>query len=306
MGTLSILVKIIIILLDLFLLSSTIEADQGVISARLLDLYIRDYTFKSFDNHMKTGKVHTVHLPENFTTIKVDTARFRCGSLNRYGARLSHFHLRMGVIVQPCVDRVMMVAQNLGTNWSSIYYSNYDDLSGYRLISPVLGLLAYNADAIDVNTSNPFELGMQATITIDFTNTTNTKNISNTLCVSFGNNGKLTLKPQVSPFVCSANKNGHFALVMESPSPAPSPSKKISPWKVAVGTSIGSALGAFLLGLLLVAMFARVKKKARMEEIERRAYEEEALQVTMVGHVRAPLAGGSRTVPTIEHEYHPS
>ncbi|KAL0393452.1 UNVERIFIED_CONTAM: hypothetical protein Slati_4311400 [Sesamum latifolium] len=44
-----------------------------------------------------------------------------------------------------------------------------------------------------------------------------------------------------------------------------------------------------------------------MEELERRAYEEEALQVSMVGHVRAVTASGTRTSPIIEHyEYrHP-
>ncbi|KAD4178508.1 hypothetical protein E3N88_27099 [Mikania micrantha] len=47
----------------------------------------------------------------------------------------------------------------------------------------------------------------------------------------------------------------------------------------------GAAIGAFLLGLLLVAMFVKEKKKARLEELERRAYEEEALQVSMAGHV---------------------
>jgi hypothetical protein len=81
--------------------------------------------------------------------------------------------------------------------------------------------------------------------------------------------------------------------------------KKISLWKVVVGSSVGTAIGVILLGLLLVAMFVKVKKKARMEEMERRAYEEEALQVSMVGHVRAPTATVTRTVPIIEHEYIP-
>ncbi|OAY59908.1 uncharacterized protein LOC110631412 [Manihot esculenta] len=302
----------LIILLSLA--SIRVEA-QGIKSARLLDLVIRDYTFKSYGIHFKTGILHTVHLPANFSGIKVDTVRFRCGSLRRYGAQVKEFHLGIGVIVKPCVERVMVIRQNLGHNWSSIYYANYD-LSGYQLVSPILGLLAYNGGS-DVNFSNPFELGIHAgekPITIDFTKTTNTANKSGIrpICASFENDGKVTLKTPVSHHVCVVTRHGHYGLVIESPPTGPPAAgatgqgrKTISLWKVVVGSTVGSALGIFLLGLLLVAMFVKVKKKARMEEMERRAYEEEALQVSMVGHVRAPTATVTRTMPAIEHEYIP-
>ncbi|KAF5734847.1 hypothetical protein HS088_TW15G00342 [Tripterygium wilfordii] len=286
---------------------------QGIKSARLLDLLIRDYTFRSYDTNFGTGIPHTVHLPSNFSGIKVNTVRYRCGSLRRYGAKVSEFHIGTGVIVHPCVERVMVVRQNLGHNWSTIYSSNYD-LSGYQLASPVLGLLAYNAGK-NVNFSNPFELGIHAAekpILIDFSNTTRVANISGSkpLCASFEGDGKVTIKNLVSPYVCVATRHGHYGLVIESstsPSPSPLPEEvvggKISRWKVAVGSSVGAAIGAFLLGLLLVAMFVKAKKKLQLEEMERRAYEEEALQVSMVGHVRAPTAAGTRTTPTIEHQY---
>ena len=280
---------------------------EGIRSARLLDLLIRDYTVKSFDKDLRTGIVHTVHLPANFSGITVDTARFRCGSLHRYGAQVKEFHLGSGVTVQPCAERVMVVRQNLGYNWSSIYYANYD-LSGYQLVSPVLGLLAYNAGS-DVSSGSPFQLGILAgekPIKIDFSNITKASNMTRIrpLCASFEGDGKVTLKNQVSPNVCVATRHGHFGLVIES-APSMPVRKKISRWKVAVGSSIGAALGAFLLGLLLVAMFVKVKKKARMEELERRAYEEEALQVSMVGHIRAPTASVTRTTPTVEQQYTP-
>ncbi|KAE8717216.1 FIZZY-related 2 isoform 1 [Hibiscus syriacus] len=279
------------------LVSTEAEA-EGIKSARLLDLLIRDYTVKSLDRDLRTGIVHTVNLPENFSSIGVNTVRFRCGSLHRYGAQVKEFHLRSGVIVQPCAERVMVVRQNLGYNWSSIYYANYD-LSGYQLVSPILGLLAYNANS-DLSFGSPFELGILAIdkpIKIDFSNVTKASNITGflPLCASFEGNGKVTLKNQVSPNVCVASRHGHFGLVVKSPqssSSAPAAvRKKISKWKLVVGCSVGAALGAFLLGLLLVAMFVKVKKKARMEELTRRAYEEEALQVSMVGHIRA------RTLP---------
>ncbi|XP_065858910.1 uncharacterized protein [Euphorbia lathyris] len=271
-----------------------------------LDLFIRDYTFKSYDFHLKTGIVQAINLPANFSGIKVNTARFRCGSLRRYGAQIKEFNLGIGVIIQPCVERVMLISQNLGVNLSSKYYSNYD-LKGYKLVSPILGLLAYNAGTDkSFNLSNPFELQIIAgekPISINFTNFTS--NLIRAKCASFEDNGKVTLK-DVSNNVCVTTRNGHYGLVVKSAEQVVTPAtvtRKISLWKVVVGSTVGSVLGVFLLCLLLVAMFVKVKKKAKMEEMERRAYEEEALQVSMVGHVRAPTASVTRTLPTtIEHE----
>ncbi|KAE8658298.1 hypothetical protein F3Y22_tig00116971pilonHSYRG00099 [Hibiscus syriacus] len=212
--------------------------------------------------------------------MNVDTVRFRCGSLHRYGAQVKEFHLGSGVIVQSYAERVMVVRQNLGYNWSSIYYANYD-LSGYQLVSPILGLLVYNADS-DLSFGSPFELGILAIdkpIKIDFSNVTKASNITGLLplCASFEGNGKLTLKNQVSSNVCVASRHGQFGLVVKSPQSLAV--RKKMQWKLVVGCScsVGAALGAFLLGLLLVAMFVKVKKKARMEELARRAYKEEAL-----------------------------
>lgn len=216
----------------------------------------------------------------------------------------------VGVIVQPCVERVSVIRQNLGKNWSSIYYDNYN-LNGYQLVSPVLGLLAYNAGDKRNLTGNPFELEILAgenPITIDFSNYTFRNNIVIRsgiipLCASFENDGKVILTYQASHHVCVVRRQGHYGLVIESPL-VPS-RKKVSRWKLVVGSSVGASLGVLLLGLLLVAIFAKVKEKSRREEIERRAYEEEVLQVSMVGHVRAPVAAVTRTVPTLEHEYIP-
>ncbi|CAK9311017.1 unnamed protein product [Citrullus colocynthis] len=280
-------------------------------SPHLLDLYIRDYTLKSLDNTIKTGTLHSVPLPENFSGIDVDTARFRCGSLRRYGASVKEFHLGVGVSLNPCAERIVIIRQNLGANWSSFYFNNYR-LTGYQLVSSILGILAYNSGNYSNSSSSspvPFEVGISAgekPITIDFRNSTRMGNISGMrpICASFERDGRVTLAKEISPLICSVLRQGHFGLVVEEPEPVEL-RKKERPWKVAVGSSIGAAIGAFLLGLLLVAMFVRVKKRTRMEELEIRAYEEEALQVSMVGHVRAPTAPGTRTMPSIEHEYLP-
>lgn len=299
----------LILIVAITLGSSTLLGSkaQSIKSAHLLDLYIRDYTFNSLDKHFRTGIAQSVNLPANLSGIWVNTIRLRCGSLRRYGAHLKEFHLGSGVVVHPCIERVLLISQNLGYNWSAIYYGNYN-LSGYELVTPVIGLLAYNADE-DVNDMNPFQLGIVAEekpLTIDFTNISRFKDAEGgiiPLCASFEGDGRMTLAKPLSPNICVAKRHGHFGLVIESP---PEQFKKrISQWKVAVGSTIGAALGAFLLGLLLVAMLVRVKKRSRMEALERRAYEEEALQVSMVGHVRAPTASGTRTTPIIEHEYIP-
>ncbi|KAG9135973.1 hypothetical protein Leryth_023739 [Lithospermum erythrorhizon] len=287
-----------------------IEAER-IKSARLLDLVLRDYTFESYNNNnFRTGKLHNIQLPKNLTGIEVDTVRFRCGSLTRYGAKIKEFRLGIGIKAHPCVERVLIVRQNLGSNWSTIYYQNFE-LTGYQLISPVLGLLAYNAGD-NINFSTPFEITIEAgndPIKIDFSNFTKDNNTTTSsgiipLCASFEHDGKVTLSNQASSNVCVSRKHGHFGLVVESPLlPL---RRNASRWKIAVGSSIGVALGAFLIGLLLIALFVKVKKKARREELVRRAYEEEALQVSMVGHVRALTAPGTRTSPTIEHEDSPS
>lgn len=303
--------SLVFIFMILSLASSTTMTSteaEGIKSSRLLDLLIRDYTFQSYSNNFGTGQLHTIHLPANLSGIIVSTVRYRCGSLRRYGAKFNEFHLGTGISIRPCAQRVLLVTQNLGYNWSYIYYDNYE-LTGYQLISPVLGLLAYNAGD-DMNFSTPYEVVIQAKkepITVDFSNTTRLVNVTTgmiPMCASFEHDGKVTLTNQVSENVCHAKGHGHFGLVVQSPL-LPFKKKAISRWKIAVGSSIGAAIGASLLGLLLIAMFVKVKKKARMDEIERRTYEIEALQVSMVGHVRAHVANGTRTVPTVEHGSRP-
>ncbi|CAI0476588.1 unnamed protein product [Linum tenue] len=297
------------------------NAQETIKSPQQLDLLIRDYTFRSsFINMTRTGEIHNVNLPANLSgAVRAQAARFRCGSLTRYGARIDGFTLGIGVMLYPCVERVMLITHRLSLNWSSIYSANYN-LSGYQLVSPILGLAAYNAGGKRSNSPNssyPFEVGIRSaqgnSIAVNFTNPIDDP-IVNPLCAIFEGDGKtVSLKPPISDRVCGSTSNGHFGLVVKLPPPAGSPPPaavtaaggggRAAVWKVAVASSVGSALGIVLLGLLVVAMFAKVKKKARMVEMERRAYEEEALQVSMVGHVRAPVAAGTRTVPTIEHHF---
>ncbi|KAL9246768.1 hypothetical protein vseg_020262 [Gypsophila vaccaria] len=303
----------------------TAKRDVGYRSPRLLDLAIRDYTVEHLEQmNYKTGEVNNVPLPSNFSGIEIDVARFRCGSLRRYGAKIKEFHLGKNVMVNPCVERVIFITQVLSTNFSNLYYNYYNNnnLLGYELVTPILGLLAYNGgdDLQNSSNPNPFELRVVADtdpIKVYFTNVTRFNDVIRgkmLYCASFdGLSSNVTITSMVAPNVCYINKQGHIGLVIESHRPLGPMSqerseeynRRISRWKVALGSSIGAALGAFLLGLLFVAMFVKAKKRSKLEELVRRAYEEEALQVSMVGHVRAPIAPPTRTVPIIEHHYRP-
>ncbi|CAH8251508.1 unnamed protein product [Arabidopsis lyrata] len=134
----------------------------------------------------------------------------------------------------------------------------------------------------------------------------NTKKNSSLLCACF------------TTSVCLGTRQGHYVLVIRAHdssgrgstlvTPPSSPAVKdggggkLSRWKLAVGNVIGSMIGAFLLRLLVVGMVVKGKKKTMREEMERRAYEEEALSVSMVGHVRAnPNASRTRTVPRFDN-----
>ncbi|KAF5191724.1 putative Transmembrane protein [Thalictrum thalictroides] len=281
---------------------------QQIEAAHVFDHVLGRYAFESYNAHNKTGFLYEVQFPGNLSDIRADTVRFRCGSLKRYGAQIKEFSLAMGVTVQPCVERVLIVRQNLGEHWSPIYFDTTNVSATYQLVSYVLGLVAY--DATNLNSTNLSEVELHAgknPIKIDFGNVVKINSTSDItlLCASFNSDGKTSVSPQISPNVCTATTHGHFALVIESFLSQTQYNTNVSRWKIIVGSTLGGALGVFLLGLLFHAMLVKVKKKSERVQMERRAYEEEALQISMVGHVRAPMASGTRTQPSLEHEYIP-
>ncbi|XP_013635063.1 PREDICTED: uncharacterized protein LOC106340765 [Brassica oleracea var. oleracea] len=305
-------------------------------SSRLLDLLLRDYTLNSFKNQhysIKTGVLRRIHLPSNYSGINLDAVRFRCGSLRRYGAQLQEFHIGVGAVLEPCGERLVVVRQILGSNWSDIYYKNYD-LSGYRLVSPVLGLLAYNAIndvVLGNNLSSSYQISLlldyaKDPSTVDFGNISGPSMVERTflnkpMCVTFGLDGKVTFAGEVKPYVCAVKTNGHFGLVVSDDQDSSKSDgrgenemkkAKIGRWRSVVGGLVGSVtVGVVLLGLVVAAAVVTAKKRrrrAKREEMERKAYEEEALRVvTMVGHSRVFVASATRTLSGfVEHECVPN
>lgn len=282
-------------------------------SASSLDALLQEYAYKGLVNP-KTGVPYDAAAPSNMSGISIRAMRLRSGSFRRYGVdSFKEFEIPMGVIVQPYVERLVLVYQNLG-NWSEVYYPA---LPGYTYLAPVLGLLAYNGS--NLSATNLPELKMRASgnpIHVKFDNIKSLPDGTVAKCVRFNLQGMPNFSSVESGNTCSTIQHGHFSIVVESiaPSPTPTsppgtlppPSRKKNTTKVwiTVGSVLGGALLLALLALLVVSI-RKLKKRKKMEEMERAADVGEPLQMATVGETKAPTATVTRTQPTLETEYVP-
>ncbi|KAL5711569.1 hypothetical protein ACHQM5_022004 [Ranunculus cassubicifolius] len=290
-------------------------------ASRSLDGILQDYAYRAFVNP-RTGTPYDGDVPLNLTGIKIAALRLRSGSLFFRGVpSYKEFEIPTGVYEQPYVERLVLVYQNLG-NWSTRYYS----LSGYTYLTPVLGLLAY--DASDLSAKNLKELDITASdkpILIRFTQVNSVPDGATVKCVWFNLNGLPQFSNLTSRNVCSTQQQGHFAIVVEGivPSSAPvlpPPTGKAPPSrptkeggdkdnnKSKVWIIVGAVVGGFALLVLLsllVCCLRRYKHTNKMQQMEKAAQVGEALHMTSVGDTRAPVAMGTRTQPVLENEYVP-
>ncbi|WOL18020.1 hypothetical protein Cni_G26813 [Canna indica] len=280
-------------------------------AATSLDALLQDYAYRALvPPH--TGHIYNGAAPSNLTGIQIAALRLRSGSLRRKGFKsYKEFEIPLGLIVQPYVERLVLVYHNLG-NWSSIYYP----LPGYTYLTPVLGLLAY--DAANLSATNLPRLDLvvsESPISINFTNVTNFVVPSGARCVWFGFDGLPDFKDLVSSNICSTYRQGHFSIVVNSseippppaPSAAPGPvpsssgskSNKSKVWKI-VGGVVGGLIALFLLALLVycVRQFKQNKKVAQMEQ---HAEAGVSLQTARIGNAQVPVASGTRTQPVLEN-----
>ncbi|KAK1311608.1 hypothetical protein QJS10_CPA07g01351 [Acorus calamus] len=190
--------------------------------ARSLDVLLQDYAYRAFVRP-RTAVLYNASVPPNITGITLSVIRFRSGSLRLRGvASLKEFVIPDGVIATPWVERLALVYQNLG-NWSSFYYG----LPGYTFLSPVLGLLAY--DARNLSATNLSELSFVASrnpILIHFQNVKSPIDGSTPRCVWFNLEGLPEFKDLESGETssCSMTQQGHFSIVVNSTAPlAPGP-----------------------------------------------------------------------------------
>lgn len=279
-------------------------------SSRQLDSLLQNCAYQALHNPI-TGTIYNANVPSNLTGIKLSVLRLRSRSLKFRGVKFyKEFHIPSGTITRPYVKRVALVYQNLG-NWSSIYYP----LLHYSYLTPIVGLLAYNA--MNLSATNLKELDIIATkspISVKFTKVSSVKKGVAPKCVLFDLNGTYEFRDLVSSTTCLINGQGHLAIVanitMHAPSPSPSPNVhpsgkerqiKWSSWKIVVilvCAFIGLVLSYFV--CLCICSGRKNRKVKRMEKI---SYISEPLQVARIGEAQAPVASVTRTLPTLEHEY---
>lgn len=262
--------------------------------------------------HRRTGVAYPLSLPGSLSGVDATVARFRAGSLRRYGVRrFGEFSVPPGLAVRGrAAAHLIAVRVNLG-NLSSVY-DEYAVGAGYRLASPVLGLMFYGLARRNGTAALEIDL-TGAAIRVNFSVAVPALQPgAAALCMAVGMNGSVTVTDvEDGTNTCHASDQGHFALVVGGAGDGDGGGGggdadigEVSKWKLALfGAALGAG-GTVLLGMVAVAVVSIQRRKSEMAEMERRAYEEEALRVSMVGHVRAPSAAGSRTTPDeLESEY---
>lgn len=290
------------------------------LSARSLDSLLQDYAFRALVRP-KTGIVYDGDAPSNLTGIKLAALRLRSGSLRRKGfSSYKEFHIPIGVLEQPYVERLVLVYHNLA-NWSSLYYP----LPGYTYLAPILGLLAYNA--ADLSARNLPELDIRASgepITIHLPDIRPAPEGFSPKCIYFGLDGSVEFNNVINKSACSATKQGHFSIGVESPAPAPAPAPALSPAPAGGGGNIqggggqkvkhkvwiivGSVVGGVLLLALLSVLFGclgKYRKQRSIQRMEEAAERGEPLLMANVGRTKAPVAMETRTRPSLEDDYVP-
>lgn len=304
----------------IFLLQMLVVPSAAELSARELDSLLQDYAFRALVRP-RTGIVYDGNVSSNLTGVRVAALRLRSGSLRRKGvSRYKEFHIPIGVVEQPYVQRLVLVYHNLA-NWSSLYYP----LPGYNFLAPILGLLAY--DASNLSATGLTELDFRAAeepITMEFSGVQpGQEGSSSAKCVHFDLDGSVEFDRVISTNTCSTTKQGHYSIVVESISPAPAPAtggggnseagggstvsgggkghRKV--WLI-VGPAVGGAILLACLGMLFYCAYRcrRRKKIQKMEEISEMGV---ALPMTRIGYTKAPVALETRTRPLLENEFVP-
>lgn len=274
--------------------------------ARSLDALLQDYAYRAFVRP-RTGTPFTGTVPSNMTGISIAALRLRSGSLRTKGVMYKEFEIPKGVVVRSYVERLVLVYQNLG-NWSDFYYPPPE---GYMYLTPVLGLLAYNAS--NLSATNLPELNLSASrgpLTIRFGNVRTSVNAK---CVHFNLNGEFNLTNAASNNRCSTVGQGHFSIVGEfiAPSPSAGPTggnekgeNNSSQVWIIVGSVVGGLVVVLFLGCLASSM-GKYKRRKKIQQMERASDGGEALHMTSVGSTKAPAAMVTRTQPALEHGYVP-
>ncbi|KAJ1264652.1 hypothetical protein BS78_08G016500 [Paspalum vaginatum] len=301
----------LLLLLPLLLLLAPAAA-QSPSPARALDATLQDYAYRALARRPRTGIVYNATLPADLTGVAASALRLRSGSLRRKGfAAYFEFRVPTGVVVEPYVERVVLVYHRLASP------DRYYRLPGYTYLAPVLGLLAY--DAANLSAVGLRELNIVASaspISVAFGDVRAVPpGGAAPRCVVFDLSGAPQFRDLEGTNVCSTYRQGHISIVVNSSELAPAPPPIAPPipttggggkggsktWKIAVSV-VGAAVGFGLLAVLLLCL-VRYKREKQLEVMERNAEVGETLRMAQVGRTQAPVASGTRTQPVIENDY---
>ncbi|KAE8675716.1 pathoproteinsis-related family protein [Hibiscus syriacus] len=218
--------------------------------------------------------------------MEVSIARIRSRTLWKQGANLSSFRIPSRTVPVPHVRRLAIVYENLG-NRSSQYYS----ISGYSLITPVIGFMVF--DASNARAARLRSMGLDTKgkpISIHFSNV---KYSVSARCATFSSNGTVDFSRMMVPNVCYTSNQGHFSVAV----PLKRKQRPLYPWV------IGIVLGFCALVLAGYFGFVSMKllKTKRIQAMERQADEGEILNNRWVSCSKMPSAAVTRTQPVLEN-----
>ncbi|KAK6263190.1 hypothetical protein QUC31_009006 [Theobroma cacao] len=278
------------LVLSLYFSSSVHSLDN--FSNDSLDMFLQDFAFRALVRHRPhTGALYKASLPANLSGMEVSIARIRSRTLWKKGATLSSFHIPSRTVPVPHVRRLAIVYQNLG-NWSSHYYK----VSGYSLITSVVGFMVFDASNTRAKSLRNISLDtMGKPISIHFSNPKFPDGMESTVarCVGFSTKGTVHFSDMILPNVCYTSDEGHFSVVVRL-------KRKHRPWYPWV---IGVVLGSS--GLIFTAyfglVFIRLLKTKRIQAMERQADEGVIFDSRWVGSSKMPSATVTRTQPVLEN-----
>ena len=257
-----------------------------------LDTFLQVFAFRALVRHRPhTGALYKASLPANLSGMEVSIVRIRSRTLWEKGANLNSFQIPSRTVPVPHVRRLAIVYQNLG-NWSSHYYR----VSGYSLITSVVGFMVFDASNTREKSLRSISLDtMRKPISIHFSNLKYPDGMKSAAarCAVFSINGTIHFSDMILPNVCYTSDQGHFSVVVQL-------KRKQRPWYPWV---IGIVLG--FAGLVLTSyfglIFIRLLKTKRIQAMERQADEGVNFDSRWVGSSTMPSATVTRTQPVLEN-----
>ncbi|KAL8103132.1 uncharacterized protein LOC141679445 [Apium graveolens] len=259
-------------------------------SSESLDVVLHKHAFGALVHHRPlTGALYMAPLPSNLAGMQVAVLQLRSKTLWRKGANFSNFQIPPRTLSVPYVRRVLLVYQDLG-NQSSRYYN----ITGYSLVSSVVGFMVYDASNFTINNTTKLDLSTSGTrISVQFPNLTFGSNNPKTSCAIFGADGIVSISGRSFDNFCYTSKAGHFSIV--APLQRNEKTRKI--W--VIGTVIGffTLVSGSFLGVVCVKMF----KLKKTHEMEKAASEGVNLDTIWIHNSKMPCAIVTRTHPNLEN-----